>query len=148
MNNMFRLDSVAPELAEVFRNAAPATRRRAARVAAEFAVSAVGLQADAITAALKRLRHDKPVDSALRQQLERLAARFDEEYLLLAEQGDVTKEPEALRLFSKARAASALASAVSEDSGQLHEAVYEAIAAVKDAAGLVTTVKESLRSAD
>lgn len=143
--SMLRLDSVSPALAEAFRHAPPALRKSAARVAAELAVSKAGLQGEEITAAIERLRHDKPVDSALRQQLERLAARFDEEYFLLAEQGDATKEPDALRLFSKARAASALAFAVSEDSGQLHEAVYEAITAMEDAAGCVTAVKAVLQ---
>jgi hypothetical protein len=142
---MLRLDSVSPELAEAFRHAPPALRKSAARVAAEIAVSEVDLKGEEITAALESLRLCKPVGSALRLQLERLAARLDEEYFLLAEQGDATKEPDALRLFSGARAASALAFAVSEDSGQFHEAVYEAITAVEDAADMVTAVKQTLR---
>ncbi|WP_329731177.1 hypothetical protein [Archangium sp.] len=51
-----------------------------------------------------------------------------------------------LRLFSKARAASALGFALSEDPGQLHEALYEALAAVDDATEVIRPVAEALQS--
>src|SRR5436190_21700411 len=65
---------------------------------------------------------------------------------VLDKEGDESKRAEVLRLFSKARAASALGFALSEDPGQLPEAIYEAIAAVEDAAQIVRSVAEVLGS--
>ena len=78
--------------------------------------------------------------------MESLAAQLDDEYLRLDEEGGEAKKPEALRLFSKARAASALGFALSDDPDQLHEAIYEAITAVDDAAEVIRPVAETLRS--
>lgn len=142
---MFRLDSISSDMAESFRHAAPAQRRKAALVACELVASRVGLDAEGV-AALEHLRHGGRGDPDLRRQVERLAARLDYEYLRLDAEGDEAKRPEMLRLFSNARAASALGFALSEDHGQLHEAIYEAIAAVDDAAEVVHPVGEALRS--
>ncbi|EPX55752.1 hypothetical protein D187_008313 [Cystobacter fuscus DSM 2262] len=86
------------------------------------------------------------MDRALLRKLESLAARLDDEYLCLEEEGDETTRPEVLRLFSKARAASALGFALSEDPGQLHEAIYEALVAVDDASEVIRPVAEALQS--
>jgi hypothetical protein len=52
---------------------------------------------------------------------------------------------EALQDFSKARAASALAIALSDDPTQLHEALYEAIAAMSDPHELVRVTERALQ---
>jgi hypothetical protein len=143
---MDRLDSVAPELANALRSAAPATKRRAVLAACQVATSRAGLDGEEIYAALQALRRDGPVEESLCKQLGELAARLDDEYLRLDEAGDDALKPDVLRLFSKARAASALTFAVSGDPGQFHEAVYEAIAAVDDAANVVRPVTEALRA--
>ena len=62
------------------------------------------------------------------------------------EEDDEAKRPEVLRLFSKARAASALGFALSEDPGQRHEALYEALAAVDDATEVIRPVVEALQN--
>lgn len=143
---MFRLDSISPDLAESFRHATPAHRRKAALVACTLVALRVGLEGEEVVAALEHLRHGGEVDRALFRKIESLAARLDDEYLRLDEEGDETKRPDVLRLFSKARAASALGFALSEDPGQLHEALYEALAAVDDATEVIRPVAEALQS--
>jgi len=49
-----------------------------------------------------------------------------------------------LNWFSKARATSALVFALSDEPAHLHEAIYEAIAAVDDPAELVQAVEDML----
>jgi hypothetical protein len=143
---MFRLDSISPDLAQSFRQATPVLRRKAALVACELAASRVGLEGEDVAAALEHLRHAGDVNRDLRRQIESRATGLDDEYLRLNEEGDESKRAEVLRLFSKARAASALGFALSEDPGQLHEAIYEAIAAVEDAAQIVRAIAEVLGS--
>lgn len=143
---MFRLDSISPDLAESFRHATPAHRRKAALVACTLVALRVGLEGEEVVAALEHLRHGGEVDRDLFRKIESLAAQLDDEYLRLDEEGDETKRPDVLRLFSKARAASALGFALSEDPGQLHEALYEALAAVDDATEVIRPVAEALQS--
>ncbi|WNG18461.1 hypothetical protein [Cystobacter fuscus] len=143
---MFRLDSISPELAESFRQATPARQRKATLVACTLVASRVGLEGEEVVAALEHLRHGGEVARDLLRKIESLAARLDDEYLCLDEQGDEATRPEVLRLFSKARAASALGFALSEDPGQLHEALYEAIVAVEDATEVIRPVEGALQS--
>jgi len=142
----FRLDTVSPDLAESFRQATPAKRRQSAVVACELAVSATGLASQTVSVALDALRAGSAPNSLLRQQLESLAADFDEQYLRMAEEAEEpAQKEEALRLFSCARAASALAFALSQDDAELHEAVYEAISAMDIPDELVQTVARALQ---
>jgi len=137
MIEAFRLDSVSPTLAERFRQAPQANRRKAARLACEKAASSVGLRDDDVALGLEALRSEALPGSSLRGRLERLVASFDDEYVQLEEEG---KKAEALSCFSKARATSALVFALSEDATQLHEAIYEAIASLDDPAEFVQSV--------
>ena len=142
---MFRLDSISPDLAKSFRHAALSQRRKAALVACEVAVSRVGLEGAGVTAALDHLRQGGESDRDLRRELDSLAASLDDEYLLLDAESDELKRPASLRVFSMARAASALGFALSDDAEQLHEAIYEAISAVEDVGEVVRPVGEALR---
>ena len=143
---MFRLDSSSPDLAESFRHATPAHRRKATLVACTLVASRVGLEGEEVVAALEHLRQGGKVDRELLRKLESLAARLDDEYLRLDAEDDESKRPEVLRLFSKARAASALGFALCADPGQLHEALYEALAAVDDATEVIRPVVEALQN--
>ncbi|WNG24798.1 hypothetical protein F0U62_12865 [Cystobacter fuscus] len=143
---MFRLDSISPELAESFRHATPEHQRKATLVACTLVSSRVGLEGEEVVAALEHLRQGGKVDRELLRKLESLSARLDDEYLRLDEEDDEAKRPEVLRLFSKARAASALGFALSGDPGQLHEALYEALAAVDNATEVIRPVAEALQS--
>ena len=143
MNNPLRLDSISQNLADAFRQAGELQRRRAASAAAQIAASRTGLRGSEVESALEIL-HRGGDGSAVRPNLEALSADLDDQYFRLGEAEDEESgeaSPEALRLFRKARAAAALAFALSPDTEQLHEAVYEAIIASEDRA-------ETIRSAD
>jgi hypothetical protein len=100
---------------------------------------------DEVEAAVDLLRRGGNEQSNLRRKLESLVAKFDEQYFNLSEEAETTT-PEALLAFRKARAATALASALSSDPGQLHEAMYEAIVASDDQAGAIQAAEEALRA--
>lgn len=138
----FRLDSVAPVAAERFRQATSNKRREAARVACEQAVVATGLTAPEVSEALAVLRGAAAPDVSLRERLESLAARFDDDYFQLDEDGG--QKQQALLCFSKARATSALAFALTAEDTQLHEAIYESLSALDEPAELVRLVEHAL----
>jgi len=127
----FRLDSVSPSLAGAYREASDDQRQRAALAACIVAVAQAGLQGGEVEAALAVLRHERSGRSDVRDKLNRLAAQLDEQYFKLGEEAETTTS-EALAAFRKARAAAALGFALSPHSGQLHEALYEAIVASSD----------------
>ena len=141
---LFRLDSVAPAVAERFRQTSSSKRREAVRVACQHAAATVGLAAQEVSEALAVLRGAAAPDVSLRERLESFAADFDDQYFRLDEDGDAAQKQEALRLFSKARATSALAFALSADEAHLHEAIYEAISAMDEPAELVRLVEGAL----
>jgi hypothetical protein len=103
------------------------------------------LQGNEIDAAVDFLRHGGEDQLAVRRKLDSLTEQFDEQYFELSEDADGTT-PEALLVFRKARAAAALAFALSPDPGQLHEAMYEAIVASDDEAEAVRAADVALRS--
>ena len=140
----FRLDSTAPVAAERFRRASASKRREAACVACEHAVAAVGLTAPDTSEALTVLRGAAPADASLHGRLESLAAGFDDAYFRLDESGGDAQKHQARHCFAKARAASALAFAVTDDDTRLHEAIYEAICALDEPGELVRLVERVL----
>ena len=140
--NPFRLDSVARVAAERFRQAPSNKRRQAAQIACEQAVAAVDLVAPEVSEALAVLRGAATLDASLRERLESLAARLDDEYFQLDESGG--SKQQALVCFSKARATSALMFALAADDAQLHEAIYESISALDEPTKLVRLVERAL----
>jgi len=140
---MIRLDSVAQALSEKLSKATIAQQRSAARTACVLAVSHVGLEGADIGLALQHLRSGGPVDSELLRRLEAFATELDDEYLRLEEE-DGGRTPESLRAFHRSRAVSALVICLADDPGQLHEVIYEAIAAFDDAAAMISRVSASL----
>jgi len=147
MNTPWRLDSKAPRLADAFRKAAPEQRWRATRLACETSTRTAGLGADDdVKAGLRALEEGRTNDSALRARLIALSGRFDDEYLRLDEEGDQSRKSEVLRLFAKARAAAAVALALTDDDSQLHEAIYEAISAlIEKPSEIAGTLEATLR---
>ncbi len=129
----------------MFRSATPEKQRRAALVASEIALSRVGLDDDGVKEALAVLTAGHVGDIVLYERITALASRLDNDYFRLREEGADSKNPAALHLFSKARAAYALAFAVAGDAAQLHEAVYEAVSAADDATEIVQAVEAALR---
>ena len=102
---------------------------------------ASNLTAPEVSEGLAVLRGTVPCDTSLRERLENLAARLDDEYLLLNEAGG--QDPYSLAYFSRARATSALVLALAIDDVQLHEAIYEAISTLDDPAELVSAVERA-----
>ena len=138
-----RLDSISASLAASFRQAGDRQRREATLAACLIAVSSVGLRGDEIDAAIGTLSCGGNDSATVRRKLETLAAHLDEEYFQLRDEAHEVI-PEALLLFRKARALSALAYALSPDSRQLHEAVYEAISASDDQTEAMRVVETAL----
>lgn len=145
MPTISRLASFSPLLAIEFGKAALVRQQQAVLNACIVATSQMGLEAREVGAAIAFLRNGKGERAAIRQQVEALAIRFDDQYLKLDDEGDEASKPEALRQFYKARVATAWVFALSEDTGQLHEAVYEAILAMDDPAQVVQAVEKALR---
>ncbi|MFO0759770.1 MAG: hypothetical protein U0359_25000 [Byssovorax sp.] len=112
-------------------------------IACEAAAAAADLKEKEAATGLQRLRTGEPVEDSLRAELESLAARLDDEYLRLDEL-ETSERTEVLRLFSKARATSALAYALSEDVSAPQEAIYEAIAAMDDPVNLTRMLEARL----
>jgi hypothetical protein len=144
MGTLLRLDSISPNLAGAYREANDDQRRRAAFATCSAAVAQAGLQGREVDAALAVLRHEGTEQSDIREKLDRLAAQLDEQYLTLSEEAEAIT-PEVSIAFRKARAAAALAFALSSDSGRLDEAIYEAIFASSNQMEAMRTAEATLR---
>ena len=131
MRTISRFESISPSLVEAYRQANHDQRRRAALAMCLFAVEQAGLQSGEVDDALALLRRDVPGSSDMQQKLDRLAAELDERYFVLSGNTE-TITPEAFVMCQKARAAAALAFALSPNGEQLHEAIYEVICASSD----------------
>lgn len=125
------LETLSPSLAEAYRQANDDRRRRAALAMCLFAVEQAALRTDEVDAALAFLRRGVPAPRDMQEKLPRLAAHLDEQYFQLSDNTE-NITPQALAMFQKARAAEALALALSPNAEQLHEAIYEAIYAAND----------------
>jgi hypothetical protein len=80
----------------------------------------------------------------VRLEIEALGESFDVAYFRLKEQGEPNTNPQVLRSSRKARAAAALAFALSADSDQLHVFMYEATMVSDDAMEVVRAVEKAL----
>ena len=145
MGTLLRLDSISPNLAGAYREANDDQRRQAVLAACSAAVAQAGLRGAEVDAALAVLRHERTEQPDMRHELDRLAAQLDEDYFKLSEEAETTT-PEALLTFRKARAAAALAFALSPDAAQLHEAMYEAIVAWGNQAEAARVAETALRA--
>jgi len=143
METPLRLDWISASLAASFRQASATQRRRATLAVCLLAVSNVGLRGDEIDAAIGILRCERNNSATLRRELESLSDHLDEKYFQLRDEA-CQLTPEALLLFRKARAVSALAFALAPESTQLSEAVYEAISASDDRSEAIRLVQTAL----
>jgi hypothetical protein len=144
---MARLESLSLEAAEALRTTSHAARVRATALACEAAVKDAALSGESdIVEALTALRSGEPHAGGLRERVEALAGRFDDEYFALAESESAAQGEEALEAFSKARAVAALAFALKGNVKDLQEAVYEAALAVSDPQMVLRAAIGALRS--
>ena len=131
MRTVSRLESLSPSLAEAYRQANHDRRRRAALAMCLFAVEQVGLRSGEVDDAIALLRRQVPGSRDMQEKLLRLATQLDERYFELSANTEAIT-PEASVMFQKARAAEALALALSPSGEQLDEAIYEAMYASND----------------
>jgi hypothetical protein len=145
---MTRLETLNPDLAEKLRMASESKRRAASLAACEFAISESKVDEPLVREVLEVLRQSRSLSTAKIEQVEALVARLDEKYFALqeaAEEGRSTPD-EYLRVFSQARAVSALLSAFKKDFFEAAtEAVYEASAVTDDQAKLFSHLEALLR---
>jgi type I site-specific restriction endonuclease len=135
-----------PALTEKFRAASPDRRRAAALAACEAAVRATRIEDERVARALAQLRaavHRAivAIDPRLRADVEQLSALLDDESFAQEERGRASDDRD---YFSQARAAAAVAYALSGDSEELHEAIYEALHSVDDTSEIVRGVETAL----
>lgn len=140
-----RLDSISPDLSRLFRAGSAVGRKNALLAACTKAVSDTDLGGRDVDNALEAINSELTNSDALAVKLNALAADFDERYFALSE--DIEPLPaSALALFQKARAAAALAFAVSGDPDERHDALYEAISATNDRIGMIQMAEEALKA--
>jgi hypothetical protein len=133
-------------LAASFRRASDRQRRQAVLTTSLLAVSQTGLRGDEIESTLDILRRGEVGEVTMQRQLESLSQNLDDRYLQLSKEDDQATKLEALLLFQKARAAAALAFAISSESENLHEAIYEAIVASTDPTETIRSAMMALNS--
>ena len=149
MEPLSRLDSISPELSELFRQGSEMQRLSAVSAACEKVVQGTGLAGPEIDIALASIKSGGIAPEGLAGELSALSEGFDDRYFELSDEDqDDPLLPGALPFFQKARAASSLAFVVSSDNGALVEALYEAIAAIEnrqDVLGLVGAILSKAR---
>lgn len=139
-----RLDADSSELAEAFRRASLEKRRQVAVHATEAALAEVGLSGDQdeVEEAQYALRFEALPAHEERERMDALAARLDAEAVQQRQEGQVGV---AEQTNAEARAATALAIALTGDSTRLDEVIHEAIAAWNQPEGLIAQLTEMLR---
>ena len=148
-----RLASVAPDLVDALSGVSEARLRTVARQVASWAAEEAGLTSDVAVSALAQLREWSSDRSVVSADLEREVRGLDEEAWQIqelaerdeSEEGDERKNADYVRVFSRARAASALWFALQESPRTAAvEAVYEAYAATGDLDRLRAIVEKAL----
>ena len=132
---IMRLEMVEKSLVERLKKANQTQQRDAARIACKLVFQAVSVDFPIVNDALKQLHRGSKLTIEQISGLNSLAAKLDEQYFDLQDRLDNEKSlyVDALRLFSQARAVSALSFACGELSlMSAAEAIYEASTAVDD----------------
>jgi hypothetical protein len=127
----FRLDAIAPDLAQRLRGSKEVALRRVAGAASGVAISSAGLLDPRAVAAQRALLAGTR-EAVDRESVDGLTKELDEEQWTLQERAQLSDAAQAayLRAFAQARAASALWFALDDDPLKAaQEAVYEAQAA-------------------
>lgn len=144
---MTRLEISEKHLAQKMKVVSEEKRRSAVRVACELAFQICPVDLPVVDESLRQLLSGYKLSIEQVAKLEWLAAQLDEEYFNLhdSQNEEMQLNPQALHLFSQARAVSALACAGREDSIEsATEAIYEAASAIDD--GLVLNAVLSVLS--
>ncbi|MEZ0224536.1 MAG: hypothetical protein ACAH83_08285 [Alphaproteobacteria bacterium] len=108
-----------------------------------MAIDHTGLRDESVQRVMELLRCGSAVNPEVKRQLDALCHQLDEQYLDLNE-GSERVTPEALQIFRKARAVSALVHALSPRPDEVYDAIYEAIHATDDQTGAIKTAETEL----
>lgn len=130
-----RLDTIDAQIANKLLRASSSQQRAASLLASELAIKATHIQDSLVLDALEILRKEGRLSFEIRNDLNKLVERFDEEYFDLQNKVDSDGDANAdcLRVFSQARAVSALSFAGVEESYEAAaESIYEASACFDD----------------
>jgi len=144
---MTRLEISEKHLAQKMKVVSEEKRRSAVRVACKLAFQICPVDLPVVDESLRQLLSGYKLSIEQVAKLEWLAAQLDEEYFNLhdSQNEEMQLNPQALHLFSQARAVSALACAGREDSIEsATKAIYEAASAIDD--GLVLNAVFSVLS--
>ena len=131
-----RLDSVAPDVAQILRSAATSSSLAAAVAVARFALSATAVREPVANEALLTLERGASPQLLL-PELKRLVEHYDEKYFQLQAKAD---EHDSMTWFSQARALSAVVFAVEANP---MEACYESQAATDNIAEVRAVVRKA-----
>lgn len=132
---MMRLDAVAKNVAEKLKAASSEKQRSICLLACQLALDAAPIDSPLILEALELLRQKGVLPANKVEELNKLVVQLDEQYFDLQEKAedDPSAKIESMRLFSQARAVSALSFAGNENALiAAMEAIYEASATVDD----------------
>jgi hypothetical protein len=143
-----RLKANAPTLVDAIESTSKAGRRKIAIAVAALAIERVGLSSEAITEAMAALTSGAVGDTPARARVVEFAESLDNKYFELQE-GRLTHDETApyMKVFSQARAASALACALYANSEKAAlEATYEAIIALDDVSEIEALVLRITRT--
>ncbi len=144
---MSRLAIVSGSLASALRRASVDQQRDVSLKACEFAVERSGVCSPIVDQVLQLLRASRRVPSEWIHDLQALTQRLDNEYFDLQQAADEgrTNDDEWKRMFSQARAASALMFASGADAFEAaSEAIYEAAATVDPSSEFLASISRSL----
>jgi len=142
-----RLETVAKNLAARLEASNSEQQRKASIIACEFALQAISLEIPIISESLGQLRQNKRLSQERIDELNNLVAQLDGRYFDIQSKAedDVALQAEMIRLFSQARAVSALSFAGGEEAlVAAMESVYEASMVFDDYSKLFSIVENAL----
>lgn len=134
-----RLDSIAPQLAKKLHLATTQTQRATALAACDYGIRNAQVDAPVILI-LESLRQNGTLSKEQISELNSIVCLLDQEYFQASEKGD---NEGAIRLFSQARAVSAIAAAAMDNSYEAAiESIYEASTTTDEATELIALITQ------
>ena len=148
---MQRLETIAPDISRLLDRLSAQQLRRISTSVCKAVVGQVRLHESTVNEALVALKNSDPIPLPLREAAVALAERLDTTYFDLQDAADEGRATQAqvLDAFSQARAASAVATALSGfDANTAKEVIYEAAAATDNLTELENLIDATLQSAN
>ena len=144
MNKVSRLAAISPTLFESLEHVSHARRRQVAVAMCAMAVKCTNLGDKTVEHVMELLLSGGAIDPKKKQDLDELRNHFDEKYFNLGEASQ-KHTPEALQIFRKARAVSALIHTTSFNADEIFDAIYEAIHSPDDQTEAIRAAENYVR---